>query len=384
MTSDAVEASDAPVSDAASRIRRLLIDRLGSQWQIGMRLPPVKELARELRIGQSNTHKAIQDLVREGYLASRQRMGTYVTRVPASAMAGASREPRHAGRRVGLVGWWRNADPFVLPMRDTCERSLQAQGPVCTRVHAETVTQTDGAVLETFDALVIFHCNWHTLCKTPAKVPTVVVAPSVPDIRTGPGHQPGVAPSHWDIVTVDQQAGGALAGRALRDAGCDQAVFLGHGFGGKLPYDATSADRLSGFEQGWGGRVEPSGLMVTYGYSIASGAKAFRQCLRRRCRYDAVFAASDELAIGFVAAAISHGMNPGRDFKIVGFDGQDRVQMVSDAMLGSIRIPTESMGERAAKLLLERLDAPTKPSDRVFLGCDFQAFSKPHPHAVHV
>jgi DNA-binding LacI/PurR family transcriptional regulator len=84
----------------------------------------------------------------------------------------------------------------------------------------------------------------------------------------------------------------------------------------------------------------------------------------------AVFAASDELAIGFAIGSAAMGVTPGKDFDLVGFDGQHRGRTLNVCPpLTSVAIPSQEMGRRAAELLLDRIHRPDKPVERVLLEC---------------
>jgi LacI family transcriptional regulator len=175
--------------------------------------------------------------------------------------------------------------------------------------------------------------------------------------------------SRYDLVGVDQQQGGMLAGRLMRSAGCRTACFLGSRVApGSRRHDLTSASRLHGFEMTWGGHLEPEHLFYAPGYSLNSGALGFRDYARLDPRPTGVFAADDDLALGFMAAATGSGLVAGRDFHLIGFDGQDTRASV-DARLTTIRVPAEQMGRLAAQLMIQRVQEPSRPLQRVSLPC---------------
>src|SRR5688572_28805157 len=59
-------------------IKRWLVEQVGKQWQPGDRLPPIHQLSRSIGAGSTNTHRAVRELVREGWLESWPRRGTFV------------------------------------------------------------------------------------------------------------------------------------------------------------------------------------------------------------------------------------------------------------------------------------------------------------------
>jgi LacI family transcriptional regulator len=94
-----------------------------------------------------------------------------------------------------------------------------------------------------------------------------------------------------------------------------------------------------------------------------------RRYLELPDRPKAVFAAADDIAMGFLAAAASHGLEPGRDFTLIGFDGLEQTSDSTGRTLTTIDVPLEEMGSRAGQLLIERLANPSMTRQRLYLGC---------------
>ncbi len=84
---------------------------LGGQLPPGTKLPSVRALARDLSCSVITTRRAYQDLEGEGFIRTRQGMGTLVAQIPEEKMSvyrreavdGAFREAVRAGRRAGLT-----------------------------------------------------------------------------------------------------------------------------------------------------------------------------------------------------------------------------------------------------------------------------------------
>jgi GntR family transcriptional regulator len=84
---------------------------LGGQLEPGTRLPSMRALARDLSCSVITTRRAYEDLEGEGFIRTRQGMGTLVAEIPEEKMAahrreavdGAFREAVRAGRRAGLT-----------------------------------------------------------------------------------------------------------------------------------------------------------------------------------------------------------------------------------------------------------------------------------------
>jgi DNA-binding LacI/PurR family transcriptional regulator len=178
----------------------------------------------------------------------------------------------------------------------------------------------------------------------------------------------------YDIVTADQHQGARLAAQHLRKIKCRHVCFLGvrpsdAGSVQPSPFDATSEARLAGFIASWG--VDNVTSISASSYRYTAGAKAVSDYLNLPSRPDAVFAASDELALGFFFGAIGAGLRAGHDFQLVGFDGQSLGQTMPERPLTTVSVPSEEMGRRGVDLLASRLAAPNQPIRNLALGCEF-------------
>src|SRR5262245_32314977 len=60
------------------RVKKSLLEKVRRECSPGSRLPPIQLLAKQLGTGFNNTHRAVQQLVSEGVLISRRRLGTFV------------------------------------------------------------------------------------------------------------------------------------------------------------------------------------------------------------------------------------------------------------------------------------------------------------------
>lgn len=342
----------------SAAIKRLLRSRLGKQWRPGDRLPPVKELAQQLGTGESNTYQAVRELARDGLLVSRRRLGTFVADMPAVARRGTVGVL--SGRHITLYAAGRPAKPFIQRMLNACIDKLSAEGATthCPLVPDGGATTFD----DDADAIVLFNpSTTEPLNCQPHQLMSIVTTTRY--VRVGHHRR-------YDVVGVNEYQGGVLAGQMLRDCGCKRPCFVGHQLAGDTTrYDATSATRLQGFEEGWGSPLPADHLIKVGGYNMLSGARYFKQYFEMKDRYDSVFTASDDIALGFVVAAGSHGFTPGDDFQIVGFDGQDQHSQLGDISLATIAVPCEQMGKRAAQMLIERFADPDRPVNHLSLDC---------------
>ena len=113
--------------------------------------------------------------------------------------------------------------------------------------------------------------------------------------------------------------------------------------------------------EGWRGAlrdagIEPAPALSARGdFSRDGGAAAAAELLDRTPDLDAVFAASDLMALGVLDALREHRRRVPRDVAVVGFDDGD-LAASSDPPLTTVRQPIEQIGREMAAGLLAQLD----------------------------
>jgi LacI family transcriptional regulator len=91
----------------------------------------------------------------------------------------------------------------------------------------------------------------------------------------------------------------------------------------------------------------------------ACASKLFKLSLEKRPT--AIFASSDQMAYGVLAAAEAYGLKVPQDIALVGFD-DDIPSAHTHPALTTVRQPLYEMGQRGIELLLSMLDKPQPPS----------------------
>lgn len=156
--------------------------------------------------------------------------------------------------------------------------------------------------------------------------------------------------SNYCVVGSDNFRGGELAGKRFASLGRRRVVFLG-------PPGHPEIDlRRAGLAQGVGsGKIEIHDLRLT-ALSYQSSLDATRAYLaNHKVRPDAIFGASDTIAMAAIAAFREHGLRTPEDFSAVGYD--DSVQAVHHAPpLTTIRQDTWLAGALLVEKLIQMLD----------------------------
>jgi DNA-binding LacI/PurR family transcriptional regulator len=109
---------------------------------------------------------------------------------------------------------------------------------------------------------------------------------------------------------------------------------------------------------------------IDSGWGYEDGVAAAAEAFARADCPDAVFAASDTLAIGFLEAARTlHGKHVPDDLSIVGFGNTAPSAWLSHRIT-TVRVPIRSLIQTAVATLMARIDPAGEPAPRIWLGCD--------------
>ncbi|MFI4959022.1 MAG: substrate-binding domain-containing protein, partial [Lysobacterales bacterium] len=155
--------------------------------------------------------------------------------------------------------------------------------------------------------------------------------------------QPGVS------IGSDNFRGGHAVAEHLLERGCRRIGFLG---------DASSHyPEFFGRYRGYADALQQAGVEVDTALqenaesTERSGYEAMRNLITREAGFDAVFAASDLIAIGAMRALSDHGLRVPQDVALVGFDDIPMASFVNPP-LTTILQDTKQAGEVLVDSLL--------------------------------
>ncbi|WP_037972733.1 LacI family DNA-binding transcriptional regulator [Streptomyces sp. NRRL WC-3742] len=180
--------------------------------------------------------------------------------------------------------------------------------------------------------------------------------PTVLNGRRSP--QESVAYVDSDNVGAGRSAVEHLAGRGRRRI----ATITGP------PDMDAAAGRLDGYRQGLAAAGLPAdeSLVAAGDFTEDGGRRAMRELLERRPELDAVFAASDLMAVGALAVLRARGLDVPGDVALVGVDDSPVARHL-DPPLTSVRQPIEQMGRTMAALLLRQIAGEEAEPSRLVL-----------------
>lgn len=163
-------------------------------------------------------------------------------------------------------------------------------------------------------------------------------------------------------VTPADRHGGELMG--------EHFAALGHthwGVIGGAKWASTAIARTAGFRDvGLRHGIEIADADVIHsGFDMQAGYRAMESLLRHKRPPTGVFALNDYVAIGALGALRDHGLKPGHDIAIGGFNDIDIAEQLP-VPLTTVATGTDQMGQRAVDLLLDLLAG--RPAQSVEIG----------------
>jgi len=187
------------------------------------------------------------------------------------------------------------------------------------------------------------------------------------------GNLPGVdVPS----VDVDNVAGARGAVQHLLSLGHRRIACITNA---PLVYTAAQ-ERLEGYRQALfdAGLEAPDALVAEGAFDAPSGHAAMSQLLAR-VEFEAVFVASDVVALGAISALREAGKRVPTDVSVVGFDDIP-LAAYFDPPLTTVRLPAFELGHAAGRALLERIADRAIPA-RTLLSTELIVRSSTAPPA---
>lgn len=157
-----------------------------------------------------------------------------------------------------------------------------------------------------------------------------------------------------DYVTFDDVEGGRLATQALINTGRKKIAHIA-GPQSSLP----ARDRLAGYRKA----MQEAGLTIDPNWIIEAprfedvdvGRLAALQLLDLRNRPEAIVCPCDFLALGVFQAAVARNIKVPDDLAIIGYNDQSFCPWTA-VPLSSIRLDFKQLGERATRLLLDKIE----------------------------
>jgi DNA-binding LacI/PurR family transcriptional regulator len=159
--------------------------------------------------------------------------------------------------------------------------------------------------------------------------------------------------AQYCVIGSDNVAGGRRATAHLARLGRQRIVFLGD-------TEAPEAEqRARGYRQALeqAGLAADNALVVPAQFEVHSAEAAMRSAIARGLRFDAVFAASDLIAIGAIRALTRSGLRVPEDVSVVGYDNIPASRLVTPR-LTTIDQDANLAGRMLVSKLMDKGDGP--------------------------
>ncbi|QTL37363.1 LacI family DNA-binding transcriptional regulator [Pseudoalteromonas viridis] len=172
--------------------------------------------------------------------------------------------------------------------------------------------------------------------------------------------------SNAPCILPDNQKGTHLATLHLLDQGLERLAFLGG-----TPDISDYHERLGGFRSALALRQMTQPMPeITAQTNRQGGREAFSTLYAQAPNTQAVVCFSDVIAYGVMEAMREHGLVPGKDIKVVGFDDLADSRLMKPA-LSSVRIDADDIGKRTCQALAEIINK-SQPAVRTLVDVSLQ------------
>lgn len=345
------------------------------QWSPGARMPSMRQIAREYRVGLTCVQEAWSELARQGLIETRGQRGSYVridvVQTPESGPDGDDRfmPPRlsNSGNRPLQIGF-----PMPIGVMQITSRHLSANSWTVQIIQAvdRELLRTDyhlavlpfsnddpqvlSSLLRKIEAAPQGLAGMLCLATSPA---AMALLPEL-DRRQIPWvtlNQARAADTE-NFVAADNVEGGRQVARLLYRAGARRLLILTV----SLLTSRSSSEKMSGLLEGFiheGGRLSDMDIELCRDTAEQDGYDATIRHLRQlggRPAPQAIFAHGDILALGAVRACREMGLSVPEQVGVVGSTGLASAAHF-DPPLTTLAQPMEAMGQEAARLLLRMI-----------------------------
>jgi LacI family transcriptional regulator len=243
-------------------------------------------------------------------------------------------------------------DPYFASIVSGISRVLEASDYVLNLQLSSPSSPSDKSVTYLLGgnvdgALVVSHHSGdHFLASLGATLPVVF---------GGRPLEPAVANSYY--VDVDNRTAAADGTRYLIGRGHHRIATVSG-----PPDMPASIDRIDGWREAMEAAGLKADLIADGDFTMQGGARAMRELLARAHDLDAVFVASDLMAIGVLSVLRDRGIAVPGDMAVMGFDDSPAAA-ASEIPLTTVRQPSVEAGAEMARMLLQLLRG--EPTERI-------------------
>lgn len=165
-------------------------------------------------------------------------------------------------------------------------------------------------------------------------------------------------------VIIDDYQAAYDATKYLIELGHEEIGFIG----GDMRDITSGQNRYSGYRNA----LSDHGLKIVYehirfgDYKVKSGYEQMKELLRVKQPPTAVFAVSDDMALGAMNCIRDNGLSVPEHISVLGFDGSQLTELVRPT-LTSMEQPIQEMGKVTVKTLLKQIQSGESPEQDIVL-----------------
>ncbi|MBB5685338.1 LacI family DNA-binding transcriptional regulator [Sphingobium boeckii] len=310
----------------------------------------VAKLAQVSRSAVSRTFTpgaSVAPATRSLVLAAAKSLGYQPSRIPLP-------EGRSKARPVGVI--IANMHSHFREMSDRLDDELTSKGLHAIFFLCSDVTRIDGV----FKDVLASHIQGMIIFSAAPSAQSMAAAQAahVPVVILNRGEQLKGA----SLVWIDGPELGRSVAKLMLDEGRRRplAIAANPGRSRELECFADAMEAAGSAACRW----------IDEDWQYEGGVRAAAAVLNEGDRPDAIFAATDSLAIGFLDAARTlHGMDVPRDMSIIGFGNTAASHWISHRV-STVHVPMAALVQTAVSTLMARIGSVGDPAPRIWLGCD--------------
>jgi len=264
-------------------------------------------------------------------------------------------------RRTNIVGVsiCNLVNPYFAEIAAGIEQSLEALGRVLFLGNCGESIERQSRFLATLREYNVDGVLLMPAVGTPRKVVAQLREWRIPVVMVSRR----VSGAEADFAGNDNRLGAMLATRHLLRLGHERIAFVGLN-----RRTSTGRDRAAGFRAA----MRQAGIdlaperVVACDASREEGFYAIARLLERGKPPTAVVCFNDLLAFGVMLGLRHLGIEPGRDFSVIGFDDVNEAALWWPP-LTTVAVDVDAIGRAAGTLLQDRIDHPERPIEHVVL-----------------
>ncbi|MBF8192537.1 LacI family DNA-binding transcriptional regulator [Nonomuraea sp. K274] len=187
-----------------------------------------------------------------------------------------------------------------------------------------------------------------------------------------------LAETEVDAVLVDNEKGAEMATNHLLESGYRRIACI---TGPRRM--STAMQRLRGYQRALRafGLPQDRRLVRHADFREEGGYSAMAALLGEGVEMDAVFVANNLMTVGAVELLTERGVPIPDRVGVIGFDDIPWARLFRPG-LSTVRQPTYELGRAAARLLVDRIENPARPTARMVLQTELHPRESSHPRAT--